>query len=475
MKKNLCIILSVLSVAGSVNAHADGLLIADVALRNDLAWLSNKGVINLDLTTWPLSQSEINRALDAAQPRSAGQRQVIEHVESRIRRIRSDVRVKAYLSTGKDALPQSFAMTQTSQNGESISISQDGDWWDIHLNANAEYKQYIDDQSVFNLNNSYAAVKFANQWLAFGQIPQSWGPGNEGSLIRSDAARPLTGFLMQRAEQTAPETTWLNWVGPWQYQLMGSQIDQYEAVPHTKVVGGRFTFSPGSGPLSIGMSHVMQWGGEGRPSDFSSFWDAATGKEYYGTDNPLGNHLAGFDVNYKLGRDFGVPVNVYGQMIGENVKHGFVPSQYMYLAGIEGHHQVEVNALNWYVEYHDTRSNGHKKNLSYQHQVYKDGYYQQGYPLGDAIGGDGQLFAAKMELVTPENQRWSARVVYAKVNPENQYQNTHFAQSDNLTGLQLGWEGDIYKEVRLGGMLWYVDADKNDTGAGMNIEVPFNF
>ncbi|WP_410779889.1 hypothetical protein, partial [Klebsiella quasipneumoniae] len=27
----------------------------------------------------------------------------------------------------------------------------------------------------------------------------------------------------------------------------------------------------------------------------------------------------------------------------------------------------------------------------YTHHIYKDGYYQQGYPLGDAMGGDGQL------------------------------------------------------------------------------------
>jgi hypothetical protein len=32
------------------------------------------------------------------------------------------------------------------------------------------------------------------------------------------------------------------------------------------------------------------------------------------------------------------------------------------------------------------------------------------------MGGDGQLFAGKVELVTEDNQRWSARLAYAKVN-----------------------------------------------------------
>jgi hypothetical protein len=74
-------------------------------------------------------------------------------------------------------------------------------------------------------------VKFWNQWLSFGQMPQWWGPGYEGSLIRGDAMRPMTGFLMQRAEQAAPETWWLRWVGPWQYQISASQMNQYTAAP----------------------------------------------------------------------------------------------------------------------------------------------------------------------------------------------------------------------------------------------------
>lgn len=64
----------------------------------------------------------------------------------------------------------------------------------------------ISNGSRFNANGAYGAVKFWNQWLSFGQVPQWWGPGYEGSLIRGDAMRPMTGLLMQRAEQAAPET-----------------------------------------------------------------------------------------------------------------------------------------------------------------------------------------------------------------------------------------------------------------------------
>lgn len=128
-------------------------------------------------------------------------------------------------------------------------------------------------------------MKFWNQWLSFGQVPQWWGPGYEGSLIRGDAMRPMTGFLMQRAEQAAPETWWLRWVGPWQYQISASQMNQYNAVPHAKIIGGRFTFSPIQS-LELGASRIMQWGGKGRPESLSNFWDGLTGKDNTAANDP---------------------------------------------------------------------------------------------------------------------------------------------------------------------------------------------
>ncbi len=48
------------------------------------------------------------------------------------------------------------------------------------------------------------------------------------------------------------------------------------------------------------------------------------------------------------------------------------------------------------------------------------------------MGGDGQLIAGKVELITEDNQRWSTRLVYAKVNPENQSINKAFPHADTL-------------------------------------------
>jgi hypothetical protein len=49
----------------------------------------------------------------------------------------------------------------------------------------------------------------------------------------------------------------------------------------------------------------------------------------------------------------GWPISFYGQMIGED--EAGLPSANMFLGGIEGHHGWGKDAVNWYVEAHDTR------------------------------------------------------------------------------------------------------------------------
>jgi hypothetical protein len=470
----MCIGLAFLPLG---SAYANGLLLPDNDLRSDLTWLADRGVIHLSLTTWPLSQDAVEKALKKAHPSYSSEQLAIERVQERLRSLKSDVHITAYAATHKPGLPQGFGQTPTANDKLSIAANQSGDWWDIHLVGNVEGKEQIDSPSRANLNNSYGAVKFWGQWLSFGQIPQYWGPGYEGSLIRSDVARPLTGLMLQRDSQDAPKTWWMNWVGPWQYQISASQLSQYTAVPHTKIIGGRLSINPFSS-LELGASRIIQWGGQGRPHSFGNFWDAATGNDNtaIGDPNEPGNQLAGFDFKYKLEPTLGIPVSFYGQMIGED-EAGKLPSSNMYLLGIEGHQSWNKNAINWYIEGHDTRTDFKDKNYSYTHHIYTDGYYQQGYPLGDAMGGDGQLLAAKTELVTEDNQRWSIRVAYAKVNPENQVINKAFPHADKLKGVQLGWGGDVYRSVRLNLGLWYTDANKSDSnyvGASAQLDIPLN-
>lgn len=186
----------------SCQGYAAGLVANDRALRDDLTWLSGRKLIRLNLSTWPLSQDEIQRALLTLRfTQDPVNRQVINRIQKRLLERKAPLQVSAFASSGRDKLPQGMGQVTSAEQTLSASINSHGDFWDLTLRGELEGEQSISDSSHLNPNGSYGALRFANQWLSFGEIPQWWGPGNDASLIRSDAARPVVGFMMQRDEQ----------------------------------------------------------------------------------------------------------------------------------------------------------------------------------------------------------------------------------------------------------------------------------
>ncbi|WMY73813.1 capsule assembly Wzi family protein [Buttiauxella selenatireducens] len=462
-----------LSLFGAaIQANATGLVSGDYQLRSDLVWLNNRNILNINLSTWPLSQEEIERAITAAYSNGDPTVQrVINRVQNRLAFTKGPLRVSARTQSSKSAIPQGFSTTKTSGTGLGAAVEFSTETWDINIQGQQEYDQYIDDTARGNLNGSFAGVKVFNQWIAFGEIPQWWGPGYDGSLIRSDAARPVTGLLMQRAEQSPFESPWLSWMGNWQYQLSAGQLRQYQRPEDPKLIGGRLTVNPAT-PLEVGFSRIMMWGGKGRPNNMSSFWDAFAGHDNTGNQaRDPGDQMAGADFNWKLYTLTGIPVSIYGQVIGED-QAGILPSHNTFLAGLQGNHEWGNRQVNWYLEGADTRSGMKETGIIYYHYCYREGYYQQGAPLGDAMGGDGTRYSGKTEIVLENEQRLSTKLMWARVNRTSQSINKTYPSSDTLKGVELGWSLPASNKATIEMGAWYVGYDSqqhNDTGISVSV------
>lgn len=83
--------------------------------------------------------------------------------------------MSGYTSTDKPGTPQGFGQNQPADSSLSLAFNNSGEWWDVHLQGNVEGDERISNGSRFNANGAYGAVKFWNQWLSFGQMPQWWG------------------------------------------------------------------------------------------------------------------------------------------------------------------------------------------------------------------------------------------------------------------------------------------------------------
>jgi len=464
----------------SVIAIAQNLQMNDMSLKSELDWLQAQGVIQISTTTWPLTTNEINRALEGANIRTPEQQQIVQSVRYTLNKQPKSLvntTVSAYGQTDRKQLPQTFADDKLANFEASARASISEDNWEFYLQANVKDDD-IDDKDV-SFDGSYVAGKYANQWLIAGQIPTWWGPGNDGSLIRGDASKPVIGLTMQRDTQTAPSSPYLSWIGPWQYQLFLGQLDDYNAIPDTKLIGTRLTASP-TPWLDLGASRMIMWGGEGRSESASSFIDALTGKNDNTGDfdtDPT-NSLAGFDARVNLASLTSVPVGIYGQYVGED-EAGGLPAKNMYLAGIDYASAINSNRMGvmpyqLYTEWADTRSSGDIRGISYNHYIYTDGYYQYSYPLGHALGGDSESYTIGGKLWMDNQNFINAKLQHAKVNQSSGSNNRAFPESDKLTVLDVAWEHQLNPKTTISSRAWVSDSDIHSTNVGGGIGLEFN-
>ncbi|WP_168384791.1 capsule assembly Wzi family protein [Acinetobacter indicus] len=472
------ILLATLALSSSLT-FAQGIVLNDQNLRNDLNWLNQQGVIQISTSTWPMSGDEIQRALSQAKISTPVQQKVVDAVLTHLNADNQLLKAALFAETDHKYLPQAFADQEKSQYQAGLELNAGGSQWDARLRVNAEKDPQIDHDQDVNVEGSYIAGKLWNQWLIAGQIPTYWGPGHEGSLIRGDASRPVYGITAQRAEQTAFSSKWLSWIGPWQYQAFAGQLDNYDAVPDAKLIGLRVTAQP-LPYLELGASRAIQWGGEGRPESLSSLWDAFVGnKDNGGTGEPdPSNQIAGFDARLSLQPLVQMPLGVYAQYVGED-EAGGLPAKKMYLAGVDYSSSYQNMPYQLYTEWADTRTNGKAQGVSYNHSTYKDGFYQHGYPLAHAMGGDGQMISVGGDIRFDPLNRLHGRVLFAKFDqaanrPARGIINKAFPEKDQLKALDLTWTHYLRPDIplKLNGWLGDSDLHGQDGGASIGIEFP---
>nr|WP_317199858.1 capsule assembly Wzi family protein [uncultured Psychrobacter sp.] len=463
----------------STLASAQNLHMNDLKLKADIDWLNTQGVTQISTSTWPLTANEIRRNLVSARAQTVAQQQVLQSVQTRLDNNRESV-VQVFgelnLQTSRQQLPQTFGDNNLAGQQARVGLALTESNWEANLQATVKNDELIDDDSDVSLEGSYLAGNYANQWLIAGKIPAWWGPGNDGSLIRGDASIPVTGFTMQRDTQTAPTNQYLNWVGPWQYQLFAGQLDDYEAVPDAKLFGARLAASPWPW-LELGASRTFMWGGEGRPESLSSFGDALLGTRDNDTsagdtDDDPANQLGGFDARVQLSSLVNVPASVYAQYVGED-EAGGLPAKNMYLAGTDYASSYQGMPYQVYAEYADTRSSGDVKGVSYDHFLYTDGYYQQGYPLGHSLGGDAESISIGGRLWLDNRNFINAKVQHAKVNQADEADNQAFPETDELTAVDISWEHQLQPMTSINTRVWAVDSDtqSSDIGVGIGLQL----
>ena len=369
-----------------------------LSARNAIEVLVDDGGLQLTVSQWPLPRDAVQRALDALpqalSPALEDARALVQaelHAQqgglvSLTVRGRSD----ALSGFGDDATPGSSLLLRTGELDAPHLAMQVGG----RLDPVSDTGQY---RATARLDDSAVAVD------AFGFQAQAWahrswwGPGWQSALPLSNNAPAFDGIGFQRASAAQSESPWLSWLGPWNldFFLARSEGELTSVVGSDSLISGtRLTFKPFSN-VELGLTRMVQFGGEGHPETLGSFAKAVVGSHANAQDlaqqsRDSGNGLAGYDIRVRC--PDAVRCAAYGQFIGEDDrKH--LPYKFLNLVGTEVWSADGVTRF--YFEAAEIGCRNTFKGASIPNCAYRNyafpGYASGNRWIGASIGSDGRL------------------------------------------------------------------------------------
>lgn len=394
--------LGALAIGLSASSHAatPWVQAGDLTARHHIEVLQSQGCLKGITLTWPISWAALMKgyrlALAGQSPDqvSACKNQHSAYLQQALEQTRkasTGVQVTLGGAT-QEPLYTSFSSQVEDEASSQIALYSMGEHWAANLAVG-----YVDgerDDTHLRFDDTYLAGIVGNWQLGVGAIDRWWGPGWQSSLALSNNARPVPGLWLSRQMPLAPESPWLNWIGPWDLQVIAGQLEKDRAIPKARLLGARFVFNP-LDSLQIGLTRLAQWGGEGRPQDLDAFWNAVIGRDNGQTsglkdgEDPS-NQIAGFDFRLSL-TPGDVPVGFYGQFMGED-EAGGLPSKFSSLAGLDmvtglwqGSQRIfleatETVAGSWFSE--------RRLNTALEHGTYQSGFRHYGRTMTSTWEGD---------------------------------------------------------------------------------------
>jgi len=383
--------------------------------------LADRGHMDRTITTWPIMWSAVHNSLQpsvSADQRSVGSAAAYLRFEKE-RQAEQAFRGE-YSLYGSSEIPgvRGFSDNPLAKAGIAVNLQWQGDTWALGLKP--AFVPKTDDDQELRLDGSYLAATAGNWVLGAGAIDRWWGPGWQSSLILSNNARPMPALWLNRNSTYAPETDWLQWIGPWQFTTFAGQYESDRAVPDAKLIGMRFTFRPISG-LDIGLSRAIMVGGEGRPENASTLWNALIGRDNGQLEEQdPGNQLGSIDARYgfAVGQQ---SMGIYAQMMGED-EAGAFPAQKTWLFGADWTTQLFKADQQWFLEYSNTLADDFPgdamPNITYDHSRYRTGYRYYGRSMGASFDGDAEAVTLGAFNFLDNGTNLSAKITYARLNKD---------------------------------------------------------
>jgi len=296
--------------------------------------------------------------------------------------------------------------------------------WDkaaFYINPEFRYSASGQGDAEVEIVEGYASLTLWNIEITAGRQALWWGPGQHGTLLLTDNARPFDLIKITNPRPVLLPSV-LRYMGPVRLTAFITRLEKDRDVSRPYLAGIRLDLKPYP-YIEIGVSRVAMFGGGDREVTAWTLWDAFTARNENSVGEP-GNQLASMDL--KLIVPWQVqPFVLYAEVGGED-EAGNLPSRGAYMAGLYLPRLLGYEAFSARFEYADNRVAGYP-HVWYRHHIYTTGYTFKGRVIGHHMGTDATDFFSEVKYSSSRMGDFIAvynierGLLYDAVNSRNEY------------------------------------------------------
>jgi len=424
----------------------------DASLRRDVELLKSYNIIDGPINTWPISWKQITKGINIAE-----NAHYPSHVMSAIDRVRNKIPRKGFRGsatlryTNEPNLVRGFDDMARSDADLSASVGFTEEA--IEANVTVNYRDNVTNNHV-NLDNSYIAAHLGNWSMYAGAIDRWWGPGQDNTLLLSTNARPMVSAGIRRNDPKAFKSKWLNWIGPWTWDMFVANMGDNREIPDALMAGMRLGFTPVKN-FEVGLSRTMQLCGLNRPCNFNTWTRAliAIGDldNGAGAEEP-GNQLASIDLSYTMNIN-NKSIKVYAEGTAED-QHVVLPFQFARLIGSSFVMAIgeKGDNLTFNAELSDSGNvkawffGQRRAGIIYNHSIYRTGHRYDGRTLGHSFDNDSKLVSLSTTYTRSNGDRINLILRSATINWDDTSRNIVSERRQKYQSVELS----ALKNIRFG-------------------------
>jgi len=274
----------------------------------------------------------------------------------------------------------------------------------LQLHANDQ-----EEEQGFFVEELYGNVNFFNTQLDIGRRPFQWGQSDHGGVLFTDNARPLDGIFLSN-----PRPWKIPHMGFLKYSFLLATLGSEQSLNNTLISGLKLTYKPWS-IFEFAIARALTFGGDGAPpasaaTQFAEFFGA---RPDGGDNGNFSNSISGFEFRVTL--PFLRFTQIYSEFYFDDFNLSHIPRSFVQDAGILG--GIFIPRLDdkgtW-----SARIEGRKMApIMYQHNVWKDGWAENGFILGDPLGPDAESLRLELKKSYPK-MTFSGEFNYERVDSD---------------------------------------------------------